>query len=88
MTTEEKHKINPKECSVGDMVGMKFKYYVQTKQTMDIREINGIIIEKNINGGLKLLITYDTHGRIGKHGYYSYNWLISRFKGDSLWRVV
>lgn len=85
---EEIQRINPRLFNVGDMVGMKFQYFIQTNQDMGIRELRAIIVEKDNSGGWKILTTFDTHGPVGKYRNYSLNWLINRFRSDSLWRVT
>tara|TARA_B100000925_G_C21989472_1_gene466103 strand:- start:1060 stop:1341 length:282 start_codon:yes stop_codon:yes gene_type:complete len=90
MTTDEKPKLDPTEYSIGDMIGMKFQYFNQVTQTMDNREIRGIIMEKDNSEGWKLLLTYDTHKGTSLLSpvQYSISWLRNRNKSDSLWRVT
>ena len=90
MTTDERQKLDPTEYSIGDMIGMKFQYFNQVTQTMDNREIRGIIMEKDDSEGWKLLLTYDTNERASllKPVRYSISWLRNRNKSDSLWRVT
>ncbi len=90
MIADKKQKLDPTQYSIGDMVGMKFQYFNQATQTMDNREVRGIIMEKDDSEGWKLLLTYDTHKRVSLSSpvRYSISWLRNRNLSDSLWRVA
>lgn len=79
---------NIKDYNVGDLVGLKFSYFLKQHHKDKTREIHGILLESDVREGWKVLITYDSHGRaLGTHGHYSSSWLANASKGEKVWKI-